>query len=94
MRASQLPFGQRDVLVFKQGKFISSRSEKAGFEPSAYEAGQDGRTAWVAMLENKQGEKMLWEGRMTKDQGMTGFYAFRNEDGSLYMTNWTARRGG
>lgn len=73
--------GDKDVLSFKDGKFTSSACVKYGFLATSFSPTlQDGKTRFRALVQNKKGETMDWQG--TLDGGkLTANAVYTNKKG-------------
>ena len=93
-RDGRHPMARTEVLRFENGTLTSTRRAQEG--PLAYEAVRDDeRVRWVAGREEPGGGWLRWEGTVAKDgSSMSGFFVHRTAKGEVYITNWTARRGG
>lgn len=80
--------GDKDDLLFKDGKFTSSACTKYGFEAAPYKTSmQDGKTMFEVEAMNPKGEKMDWKGWLDGGK-LSAAAVYTNKKGKQMKYNW------
>lgn len=86
------PFGGRETLVFRRGRFEAERLAAARLLPPHYDAMPGGgATPWRVSAPAADGGTLEWEGRVDGDR-IRGSMLWRRADGSVRRYGFRGRR--